>query len=91
MKLETVDSSAIHAIGYNARTRVLEIIFAGGGIYHFAGVPATIYHSMQKAISLGKFFQTHIKGRYPFRRLDPPRRGSARQMTMLDEPKTRRA
>lgn len=91
MTLETVDSRAIHAIGYNAATRVLEIIFARGGIYHFAGVPAQIYRRMQQATSLGKFFQTHIKGRYRFRRLDPPRRGSARQMSLLDAPPSERS
>lgn len=83
MQLETVDSTAIHAIGYNAETRTLEIIFTGGGIYHFAGVPAPLYSRMKRAASLGKFFQEHVRGRFRFSRIDRPRRRASRQLTML--------
>jgi YD repeat-containing protein len=69
MQLETVDSAAIHAIGYNPQSRILEIIFTNGGIYRFAGVPAPLYRAMQCATSMGKFFQAHVRGQYPYTRI----------------------
>jgi hypothetical protein len=69
MTLETVRSSAIHAIGYDVERRTLEIIFTGGGIYHFHNVPPEIYRRFLATNSKGSFFQDWIRGRYPHERL----------------------
>jgi hypothetical protein len=69
MKLETVESSAIHAIGYDAEHWVLEIIFTGGGIYHFHHVPPSIYRGFAASRSKGSYFQDRIRGRFRHERL----------------------
>ena len=69
MKLETVESSAIHAIGYDASQRILEIIFTGGGIYRFHRVPPVIAQQFLNTPSKGHYFLDHIRGRYPHERL----------------------
>jgi hypothetical protein len=69
MTLETVNSSAIHAIGYDAERRVMEVIFTGGGIYRFANVPPEIFTEFARANSKGAFFQDHVRGRFRHMRL----------------------
>lgn len=69
MKLETVQSSAIHAIGYDVEQRILEIIFNGGGIYRFHNVPPQVADQFLSTPSKGHFFLDRIRGRYPHERL----------------------
>lgn len=80
MTLETVRSSAIHAIGYDMATREMEVIFTGGGIYRFSNVPAEFYIRFLRSESKGNFFQDHIKGRFRHERLGRfrPRRPALR-------------
>lgn len=74
MILETVDSTAMHAVGYDWDRHILEIVFLNGGIYHFANVPSSIFMGLLRARSKGAYFQQHIRGRYPNRRLGRFRR-----------------
>jgi hypothetical protein len=74
MILETVNSTAIHAIGYDWDRHILEIVFTGGGIYHFANVPPNIFMGLLRSSSKGHYFQEHIRGRYENRRLGRFRR-----------------
>jgi hypothetical protein len=74
MILETVNSTAIHAIGYDWDRHILEIVFTGGGIYHFANVPAAVFMGLLRAQSKGAYFQENIRGRYENRRLGRFRR-----------------
>ena len=69
MTLETVNSSAIHAIGYDAERRILEVIFTGGGIYRFANVPPELFTAFAGANSKGAFFQEQVRGRFRHMRL----------------------
>jgi|GEM_PF-595540 len=74
MLLKTVQSSAIHAIGYDVESRELEVIFTGGGIYRFSNVPAEVYARFLRSQSKGSFFQDHIRGRFRHTRLGRFRR-----------------
>lgn len=69
MILETVRSTAIHAIGYDVASRELEVIFTGGGIYRFFNVPGEVYARFIRSESKGSFFQDHIRGRFKHSRL----------------------
>ena len=69
MTLETVRSSAIHAIGYDVEGRLLEIIFTGGGIYQFYNVPPDVFRDFAATESKGNYFQERIRGRYRHERL----------------------
>ena len=74
MILETVNSTAIHAVGYDWDRHILEIVFTGGGIYHFANVPPNIFMGLLRSPSKGHYFQENIRGRYENRRLGRFRR-----------------
>lgn len=69
MTLQTVNSAAIHAIGYDAERLTLEIIFSSGGIYRYAHVPPQIARRFYDAPSKGRFFRQYIQGVYPMHRL----------------------
>jgi hypothetical protein len=60
----SVESSAIASIGYDARTRTLEIEYAGGGVYRYLGVPPREHETLLRADSLGAYVNRRIKPRY---------------------------
>ncbi len=64
MQLEIVESSMIHAIGYDKEKRLLEIIFVRGGIYQYANVPPEVYEGLLKAESKGQYFLANIRDVY---------------------------
>ena len=69
MKLESVTSSNVAAIGYDADTRKLHVQFTNGSLYEYDGVGKDIYRQFMDAESKGKYLQKHIKS-HTFRRLD---------------------
>lgn len=73
MQLETVDSSAIHAIGYDPDLRVLEVIFNTGRIYQFTDVPPEQFEALRRAESKGRYFSEHIRGVHPYWSFHVPR------------------
>lgn len=63
--LSPVKSSNIAATGYDAATKTLAVQFKGGGrVYHYAGVPESVFGDMGKAESVGKFITGQVVGRY---------------------------
>lgn len=66
MQLETVESSAIHAIGYDPDLQVLEVIFNSGRIYQFTDVPREEYDALRRAESKGRYFSENIRDDYPY-------------------------
>ncbi len=66
MQLETVSSRAIHAIGYDAPRRVLEVIFNTGRIYQFVGVPPEEFERLRSAESKGEYFNASIRDAYSY-------------------------
>jgi lysyl-tRNA synthetase class 2 len=65
-----VDSSAISQIDYDAERAKLLVRFVSGERYVYVGVPEEVCRSFVAADSKGRFFQTRIRDRYPFNRLD---------------------
>ena len=65
MRLDTVESSMLHAIGYDPELRVLEVIFNSGGIYLYRDVPQDVYDALMSADSKGQYFHEVIRERYP--------------------------
>jgi hypothetical protein len=71
MKRETVDSEALSSIGYDEALQILEVQFREKGVvWQYLNLPKRIYNRFRKAASLGNFFVTHIKGRYPEQRVE---------------------
>jgi len=65
MERQSVDSSMIAAIGYDAETQTVEVEFKRGAIWQYEGVPAPVYQAMMESESIGKYFNAEIKGQYP--------------------------
>ena len=61
MLREVVSSSSLRSIGYDARTRTLEVEFSGGRIYRYAPVPTHVWVELRRAESKGKYFQDHVR------------------------------
>jgi hypothetical protein len=65
-----VVSTYLKSVGYDARTRTLEIEFHRGGLYHYLGVPVDVYEGLLNAPSKGRYFRTFIGTRYRFMRMN---------------------
>ena len=65
MKLVTVDSSMIHAVGFDEQTSELEVVFASGKIYHYTNVPKAVYKQLLSTESKGSFMKGCVIGMYP--------------------------
>jgi KTSC domain len=62
-------STAIRRIAYLAQDRELDVTFVGSGnTYTYIGVEPEVHEEFRRAPSKGRFFNTRIKDRYPFRR-----------------------
>ncbi len=57
-----VDSSAIHAIGYDGSTLTVE--FHNGRTYDHPGVPYSVYEGLMQAPSKGAYYNRNIRRRY---------------------------
>ena len=75
MNLVTVDSSMVHAAGYDPESRHLEIVFTSGDIYRYQDVPSEVCPALLAAESKGKYLRSHVLGIFPYVRLSRPRGG----------------
>lgn len=66
MLRQAVQSSALSSAGYNPSTKVLELEFRdSGGVWQYFGFSKASFKKFMHAESLGNFFVTRIKGKYP--------------------------
>jgi hypothetical protein len=68
-------SSVIRVFSYDALRRELLIVFQSGRRYVYQGVPEETYRAMNSAFAKGEFFNTEIRGRFRFVRIDAEREG----------------
>jgi hypothetical protein len=73
-KLIPVESSMIQAVGYDADTQILEVVFNSGRTYHYDGVPEEVYEGLLAAESKGRYMRSAIIGEYPEVRVSRRRR-----------------
>lgn len=67
-----VNSSFIHALGYDAKQRIATVEFKrreGYAIYQYKQVPPRTFARWLKATSKGKYFHRNIRRRYDFKRI----------------------
>lgn len=65
MDMLRVFSSAISEVGYDAATQHMKIAFVQGRTYDFCGVPESVFDGLLKAASKGRYYDEHIRDRYP--------------------------
>jgi KTSC domain len=63
-------SSVIRAFSYDAYRRELLIVFQSGRRYIYQGVPEETFRAMKAAFAKGRFFNTEIRERFGFIRID---------------------
>lgn len=69
MNRQSVASSNLRSVGYDATSSTLEVAFNDGSIYQYYGVPQGVYQGLMGAGSKGSFLAAHIKGSYRYRRV----------------------
>jgi len=70
MKMTSVKSSNIKAVGYDEETKVMRIDFKAGGTYDYTAVPKIEYLALMKSESKGKFFFKHILKKFAAKKLE---------------------
>jgi len=68
MKRIPVKSSNLKAIGY--KSEIMEVEFLSGSVYEYSEVPQEKYDDLMSAPSKGKYYNQHIKGEFPSKRLE---------------------
>ena len=77
MRMQRVQSTNVHSIGYDPTTRALRVRFldaqgtAPGPTYEYADVPAHRYDALLHAPSKGGYLHSHIKPHHPHTRIRP--------------------
>lgn len=66
-------STAIRALDYRPDKRELKVTFITGRQYVYHRVPEDIVRRFRSATSKGRFFNAHIRDRYPYRELSVDR------------------
>lgn len=66
---QMVLSKEIEWIGYEQKTRMLQVEFIAGSVYQYSNVPNTVYHDFMRAPSHGRFFESFIKRNYTYRKV----------------------
>jgi hypothetical protein len=69
MRRVAVVSDLLTSVGYNAPTAVLELEFRNGLVYEYYAVPRRHYDALLAAPSKGRYFNTFLRGAFPYRRL----------------------
>ncbi|MDJ0799754.1 MAG: KTSC domain-containing protein [Calothrix sp. MO_167.B12] len=65
-----VESSMANAVGYDSDEEVLQVEFNNGAIYQYTDVDDETWDGLYKTDSIGKFFNSEIRGKYQYERLD---------------------
>ncbi|RIK43622.1 MAG: KTSC domain-containing protein [Chloroflexi bacterium] len=65
-----VSSSHLAAIGYDPVQQTLEIEFQNGSVYRYYSVARQSYDELMAAASPGAYFNTRIKRRHAYRRIN---------------------
>jgi len=66
---EPIESKLLAAAAYVAPRRILYLRFQGGEVYRYFTFPANQYQQFLQAESKGRYFLSHIRGRFPYQKL----------------------
>ncbi len=71
MNLKKVNSSMVYAIGYDPKSKTLEVVFRSGKAWAYEEVPKKVYQELLKSESIGSYIRENIIDcylSYPIRR-----------------------
>ena len=69
MDRKRINSSAIRSVGYDARSRVLEIELSSGSIYQYSGVADEVHRRLMSSPSAGSYFRDNIEESFTAKRI----------------------
>ena len=69
MERQSVQSSSLASIGYDAENEILEVEFLNGGVYQYLDVPSDVYQELMDANSHGVYFSANIRNNYTTRKV----------------------
>ncbi len=64
-----VTSSSLRSVGYDSDSKLLEVEFRSFAVYLYAEVPDWAVEQLMAARSKGRYFEAHIRNRYPSQRV----------------------
>ena len=78
MKMQSVTSSNISAVGYDGDTETLAVRFKEadgmpGNLYEYHKVPRIVHENLMVAESVGKFFAAHVRPLYNHTKVEEAR------------------
>jgi len=56
----------MRSVGYEAKSRILEVEFDSGAVYQYLDVPLRAYEELRAAESKGRYFNKEIRDNYPY-------------------------
>jgi hypothetical protein len=61
---QPVKSRILRSVGYDEKTKILEIEFQSGLVYQYAGVPAKVYNDLMRSGEIGKYFTDKVRTQF---------------------------
>jgi hypothetical protein len=80
-----LESTSLNAATYQEQCAILELEFRNGAAYRYLGVPEQVYRELLSAESKGRYFNQHIRDRFPHSKIDPTRSGTSRDVESSPE------
>jgi hypothetical protein len=69
MERKRINASNLRSVGYDSRSRTLEIEFSSSSIVQYSGVSDDIYRRLMNTPSPGSFFHDQIEENFPPKRV----------------------
>jgi hypothetical protein len=63
---DSVASSTVASVGYDAGSQTLEVEFLSGSVYQYYNVTEGTYDEFMRAASKGQFIHVYLKNAYPY-------------------------
>lgn len=63
-------STVVASMHYDAAAHALTVVFVSGNVYKYLDVPQKVYEAMKTSGSKGIYLNKHIKGNYPFEKIN---------------------
>lgn len=84
MRRKAVESTTVRSVGYQAKSKVLEIEFQSGTVYQYFDVPKSVHKEFWNADSKGRYFNSEIRDVYPFVRIGQERRTTVKSKRAME-------
>jgi hypothetical protein len=78
MRREAVESTTMRSVGYESKSKILEIEFQSGEVYQYLDVPEMVQKRLLRAKSKGQYFNGEIRDDYAFVCVGTKRRAASR-------------